>query len=158
MAEDRKPAALAALQGVVVVVGAVATLSGIVSSSVVAAVNTVGVVGVGALVIGGGVWWEYSDGDQAGRVRATCWAVGLTAAILGLLNALGRPLDEDERAPNLLTVIGVISIFGLALLVTLAWREIQASSEPERKKCPDCANLVLAEARKCQHCGFVFPS
>jgi hypothetical protein len=26
------------------------------------------------------------------------------------------------------------------------------------KRCPDCAEIVLVEARKCKHCGYLFES
>lgn len=30
------------------------------------------------------------------------------------------------------------------------------SETAQKKKCPDCAEIVMAEARKCKHCGFSF--
>ncbi len=34
----------------------------------------------------------------------------------------------------------------------------ESTRPAETKKCPDCAELVLSEARKCKHCGTVFQS
>jgi hypothetical protein len=65
----------------------------------------------------------------------------------------GRPLDEDERAFNILTILGGISlVIGALILSPLAKRIL----EPPRKICPDCANSVLAAARKCQYCNYRF--
>ena len=33
----------------------------------------------------------------------------------------------------------------------------QALAAGEMKPCPDCAELVRAQARKCRYCGLVFP-
>jgi hypothetical protein len=141
---------------VIGVVGAYVLLSGFVNASVVAALNSAGVVGVVVLVFGIGAWMSGDDSDRLSRIRNTCWVVGIATVVAGLLFLFGRPMDEKEKQPGLLTVIGVISVLALATLVTLAWREVQKSGGPKKKKCEDCANMVLAEARKCQYCGYRF--
>lgn len=47
----------------------------------------------------------------------------------------------------------------LALVTAVARDSGQqiTTSNPATKKCPDCAEDVRAEARKCRFCGFVFP-
>jgi uncharacterized membrane protein len=156
MADTSKPAALAAIQGVIGVIGAVTLIAGAVNRSVIAAVNTVGVLGVVGLTVGVTTWASSNSTDRRGQVRTTCIAVGIAALIGGIAFIAGRPMDESEKTSKLLTVIGGISIIGIALLVTLAWREVSQAKQPATKKCPDCANQVLAEARKCQFCAFRF--
>jgi len=57
-----------------------------------------------------------------------------------------------ERLRDLanLTVVGVDAQPSSGI----AWVRVKAPG----KKCPDCANEVLLEARKCQHCGYRFES
>jgi hypothetical protein len=42
-------------------------------------------------------------------------------------------------------------------LASEAAAEAASQGEPT-KKCPDCAETVLAEARVCKHCGYRFTS
>lgn len=57
------------------------------------------------------------------------------------------------------TCIGWIVALAISLVGTgpsaplvPAWAEAEAAT----KKCPDCAETVLADARVCQHCGYRF--
>jgi hypothetical protein len=138
-------------------VGVITTIAGLVNTSTVAALNTAGVIGVGALVIGGGVYLSGNDGvntpeQRSAHARTTLFVMLGVSAVFGLLLLIGRPLDEDEKAAGLLTVIGCAYLFFCAFLAVSAGPLFG----PEHKTCPDCANNVLAAARKCQHCGYRF--
>lgn len=134
-------------------VGTVTTLAGLINSSVVVALNSIGVVGVGALVVGG-VFYSGADsaGSPAERAKTALLAMGVASVIFGAVFLLGRPLDESEKQPGLLTVIGVAYLFFAAFLAVSAGPLLG----PKQKACPDCANKVLVEARKCEHCGYRF--
>lgn len=77
--------------------------------------------------------------------------LGVTLVFGGVF-LLGRPLDEDEKALGLLTFVGGAYLFFVAFLAVTAGPLLGGP----RKTCPDCANKVLTEARKCQHCGYRF--
>jgi hypothetical protein len=156
MAETTKPAALAAVQGVIAIVGAVTLIAGIINKSVVAAANITGVIGLFGLVAGCSTWTNADKADVRKRIRTTCIAVAVACAVAGIAFLAGRPLDATEKRPNLLTAIGAAAIIAPALLVTVAWREINKLPEVAQKKCPDCAHMVLAEARKCEYCSYRF--
>ena len=78
-------------------------------------------VGLASLVIGGGTWGSSSSENRMDRIRNTAWAIGITTAVSGIALALGRPLDENEKAAGLLTVIGVAFVFGVLTLGVLAY-------------------------------------
>ena len=153
MATATKPAALAAVQGVLATVSAVVLIQSLITSSVIIALNTIGVISLGSLVIGGSVFAATWGDDHLGSIRATAWTVAAVTGLSALLFITGRPLEGNEREANFLTLLGVVALLAGATLVTLAWREIQGAANPG-KKCPDCANTVLGEARKCQYCGY----
>ena len=66
--------------------------------------------------------------------------------------------------PELLIILLVLCVFaaaivGLGLAITFRRGKTDGAiaTPPEvRKKCPDCAELVLFEARVCKHCGCRF--
>jgi hypothetical protein len=65
--------------------------------------------------------------------------------------------------PELFLIILILAILAvpIALIVWLALRRTKVNdpssvSPATRKKCPDCAELVLVEARVCKHCGYRF--
>lgn len=138
--------------------GAYTTLQAVISESVVVAINTAGVVGLGGLVIGGMVYFGDvpPKEDVAARVqhlKVTLITLVVVTAITGLVFLAGRPLDEDESAFSFLTLVGVLVLLFYAYVASLG---AETFLKEPRKRCPDCANEVLAAARKCQHCGHRF--
>ena len=67
-----------------------------------------------------------------GWVAALVWATAKDANVQPTTNTVAAGVPKAESRP-------------LALQQT-----------PSQKKCPDCAELVLAEARKCRFCGHQF--
>ena len=53
------------------------------------------------------------------------------------------------------TFIGIAVLVFYAFTAAVGWKRL-ARPEAARKTCPDCANSVLAAARKRQHCGYRF--
>jgi Na+/proline symporter len=135
-------------------IGLFATIRGIRSDSVVVALNTVGVIGLAPLVIGGAIL--LMDGDLEENLKPAVVTASVVAVIsCFLFFVIGRPLDEEERGANLLTVLGVVAVAAFTLAATVGW---QLVTKKQQKTCPDCANAVLAAASKCQHCGYRFDS
>jgi hypothetical protein len=132
-------------------VGAITSVAGIWSDSLVVALNVAGVIGVGTLTIGIMTWSMGSD--TVSRIKQTAWAVAITAMVSGAAFASGRGLDAKERAAGLLTVIGGINLVFTGAVGVLAWRAVSAKAT---KVCPECGEEVLAAALKCKHCQFRF--
>jgi uncharacterized membrane protein len=66
---------------------------------------------------------------------------------------------RDVRHPDLVGIAIVNLVLGWMLVpwvVALVWAYRGPSSATALKKCPDCAEDVKAEARKCKHCGCIF--
>jgi hypothetical protein len=130
--------------------GAVGLITGLATNSMIAALNTIGIVGIGVLFIGWGAN-EFNDGKPpAARVKAvlTATAVGGGAFVV-LWFLFARPLDAEEQQ------FGFLSFLGLAVLLIGATAIAYGKQlfEPPKKTCPHCANQVLAAAKVCQHCG-----
>jgi hypothetical protein len=77
-----------------------------------------------------------------GAIFALNFLLGWT--IIGWVSALVWALAKDVGAPNEPVVVEQRSNL------------VAAQSLSTQKKCPDCAELVLAEARKCRFCGYQF--
>lgn len=136
--------------------GLVTMAVGLMNQSTVVALNTIGVVGLAGLVIGGGTYFSSDGGDQLSRARTTLIAMVITTAISTLLFVFGRPFDENEKQFGLLSFVGAAALAFYAYVAAAGWHHFVQATAPQTKQCPDCAQQVLAAARKCQHCGYRF--
>ena len=67
-------------------------------------------------------------------------------------------------APELVVVLIILALFALPMIALVVWLVVRRTRGAEsvsvsrgaHKKCPDCAELVLVEARVCKHCGYRF--
>jgi len=75
------------------------------------------------------------------------------AVCRSLFEAKGRSGGSGFMLGFLLGPLGVL----IAAVLSTDARELESSElrNGVRKRCPDCAESVLKEARKCKHCGFV---
>jgi len=98
-------------------------------------------------------------------------AFGETLAIVGLISTpILYVLPSIEawmrRHPSLQSIMVLNLLLGWTVVgwvVSAAWALLPAkpaaepvpepAKEPERRACPECAELVLAAARRCKHCG-----
>ena len=70
---------------------------------------------------------------------------------------MGLGLPELVIIVLILAVLAGAVSLGVWLLVRIAKKdEPNSASGGTHKKCPDCAEYVLIEARVCKHCGFRF--
>lgn len=59
-----------------------------------------------------------------------------------------------ERITHEFTTFGVLQSAGIAGLAFRGYAELTRIYQNTRKKCPDCAEMVLAEAHVCKHCAY----
>ncbi len=108
-------------------------------------------------------------------IRTIAWA---TDKDLRTLYPVGPGGALDTSHPGTVVDLGIaiyVAGFGLALAsvgslmffqrgrheaddaLIAAWREKkEAEKKPTTKKCPDCAETILAAAKVCKHCGYRF--
>jgi hypothetical protein len=68
-------------------------------------------------------------------------------------------LGGSELGLVLMIMLASLAVPVVLVLLVLRWARSEASnpvSPATHKKCPDCAEFVLIEARVCKHCGFRF--
>lgn len=63
----------------------------------------------------------------------------------------------SDVGPSTGLIVGVSA--GVAALMVGIWLatrkpRVRVAAAPTTKRCPDCAETVLAEAKVCRHCGF----
>jgi hypothetical protein len=143
-------------------IGLISTISGLINDSVVAALNTAGVIGLPALVICG---WpvlamlfggQHSNHDPESSFKTALITSLVVTAIAAVAFLAGRPMDENELQFGLLTIMGIAVTLMFAVLASAGWKYALKGRQPPQKTCPDCANTVLTAARKCQYCGYRF--
>jgi rRNA maturation protein Nop10 len=65
-----------------------------------------------------------------------------------------RLSSPQDSAPFLLSmVISPLLSFLLLLMLPSRSKSAGAPETQELRKCPECAELILREAKKCKHCG-----
>lgn len=152
---ETKSLPLAALHASASVVGIVAfSLTYVTSGEVVFALGIVGVAFLAAfgLFAVWGVYESVRDKKNSVAVRTR------DALILGGLGVLMFG-GVSQTTRHDLHHFGELQIWGLiviALLVLTAAQIYKGARKSRWKECPDCANKVLAKARKCEHCGYEF--
>jgi hypothetical protein len=133
--------------------GAVGLVTGLVNASMIAALNTIGVIGIVVLLVAYAVAEFNADKPDVQRVKNTVAGTAIGGTIITVLwFAFARPLDAEERQFSILSFLGI----GVLLVAFMSIAYAKELVAPKMKKCPDCANEVLAEARKCQHCQHRF--
>jgi hypothetical protein len=72
----------------------------------------------------------------------------LFAVLCGLVGgAIGRAKNRASEGVLLGLLLGPLGI-----LLIACFEKLMPAGRTERK-CPDCAEMILAEAKKCKHCG-----
>lgn len=59
-----------------------------------------------------------------------------------------------EKITHEFTTFGVLQLAGIAGLAFRGYAGLTRIYQKTRKKCPDCAEMVLAEAHVCKHCAY----
>lgn len=60
---------------------------------------------------------------------------------------------KDRNAAGWFFIGLLLGIFGIILVVFMS----PVTGGEKYKKCPECAETILSEAKKCKHCGYVLP-
>jgi hypothetical protein len=141
-------------------IGALSTLSGLLSGSVIVILQSAGAIAFCTYVAGtvGAALVGAAGRDRALRHPGVTVIVSVTIGS-GLFVYAGGPWAMAAFSGILqvgTAVFGLVVLVGLAYLVYVAYERRERSRAPATKTCPDCANHVLVAARKCQYCGYRF--
>jgi uncharacterized protein involved in response to NO len=82
-------------------------------------------------------------------------------ALVAIVVLTTRNAEVDlnwEKITHAVTTFGVLQVAGIAGLAFRGYAELTRIYQSTRKKCPDCAEMVLAEAHVCKHCGYRWSS
>jgi len=104
-------------------------------------------------------WWLPLAGAAFGVITLALWA---TSAKNRTLYPVGLDGEADTSQGGVVADLGIaiwVAGLGVALVAVGAVlnRELDSASSRSTKKCPDCAETVLADARICKHCSYRFP-
>jgi hypothetical protein len=136
--------------------GLISTVSGLISKSTVVALNTVGVVGMGALIIGGIVYFGDTE-DPVSNLKFTLITMAIVTAIMGVAFLAGRPLDEGEKQFGVLTIIGIAVALFFAYMASVGADMLMKSKLAQQTTRPDNETTASATTPEvlvpCPHCG-----
>lgn len=149
LAAERYVSAILTVAGII---GAISSIAALFKGSLVYALTAAGYVGFVALFVGSIVVQFREDDDNAELIA------GLVGVTVGAVCLVAFPFTEEEDANtfNVLSVIGIVAIVVFFVMLVDAYDKVKKAKEAEHKTCPECANSVLAAARKCQHCEYRF--
>lgn len=91
--------------------------------------------------------------SSKGRSGFGYFVLGLLLPLIGIIIAIGiAPLSEARPINSFIDCQKCLRPYRGNLQNCPHCGSANAS-KPAQKKCPACAEMVLAEARKCKHCG-----
>jgi hypothetical protein len=84
------------------------------------------------------------------------WNVTFALVIAYIADARGRSGFGWLFYGSVASLIALIHLLCLPPIYSVV--EARAVESGEKKRCPDCAELVRPQAKKCRYCGYVFPN
>lgn len=150
---------LAALLTLGSVLGLAATVIGLVKGSLVYALTVAGAVGVYGFLISF-VLLRFAERSRWAKSEHRPYieygSIFVGASLALTLFLILPPTREETDDFSLLTVLGIAFVVGFFVLTVHTVERWRKQAAPARKRCPDCAEEVLAAAKVCKHCGFRF--
>lgn len=135
-------------------IGAISTVAGVFKGHALFILTAAGYIGVAWLPAMAVSFWFERDKTPSNQMATMVG--GLCGGVLFfLIGGLGvSPSRASEWRP--LSYVGVVTIGVLFIYGVHVFNAAAQAKKETVKTCPDCANVVLAAARVCQHCGYRF--